>query len=114
VRSRLPLAWHEQRTVLGFAFARSARSSHRLIDTAVDLTPEKLLEHACRLPGTISGSCSALVEPGPSAAIHCTIKLRRTPRLYGDRRGILADPISGTAVLEYGATEILPPVGAIL
>ena len=24
------------------------------------------------------------------------------------------DPISGTAVLEYGATEILPPVGAIL
>jgi hypothetical protein len=39
---------------------------------------------------------------------------RRTPRLYRDRRGILADPISGTAVLEYGATEILPPVGAIL
>src|ERR1700757_260231 len=35
-------------------------------------------------------------------------------RLYWDRRGILADPISGTAVLEYGATEILPPVGAIL
>src|SRR5207253_752116 len=35
-------------------------------------------------------------------------------RLYGDRRGILPDPISGTAVLEYGATEILPPVGAIL
>jgi hypothetical protein len=29
-------------------------------------------------------------------------------------RGILADPIRGTAVLEYGATEILPPVGAIL
>ena len=36
------------------------------------------------------------------------------PRLYWDRRGILADPISGTAVLEYGPTEILPPVGAIL
>src|SRR5438132_4527483 len=36
------------------------------------------------------------------------------PRLHWDRRGILADPISGTAVLEYGATEILPPVGAIL
>src|SRR5437899_11009880 len=36
------------------------------------------------------------------------------PRLYWDRRGILADPISGAAVLEYGATEILPPVGAIL
>ena len=29
------------------------------------------------------------------------------------QRGILADPISGTAVLEYGPTEILPPVGAI-
>jgi hypothetical protein len=29
------------------------------------------------------------------------------------QRGILADPISGTAVLEYGATEILPPVRAI-
>jgi hypothetical protein len=35
-------------------------------------------------------------------------------RHYWDRHGILADPISGAAVLEYGATEILPPVGAIL
>jgi len=35
VRSRLPLAWRDQRTVLGFAFARSSRSSHRLIDAAV-------------------------------------------------------------------------------
>jgi len=26
------------------------------------------------------------------------------------QRGILADPISGTAALEYGPTEILPPV----
>src|SRR5439155_25557154 len=43
-----------------------------------------------------------------------TIKLRRTPRLYWDQRGILADPINGTPVLEYGATEILPLVGAIL
>ena len=34
-------------------------------------------------------------------------------RLRWDRRGILADPISGPAVLEYGPTEILPPVGAI-
>src|SRR5258705_12201643 len=67
--------------------------------------------HACRLPGTISGSCWALVEPGPSAEIHCTIKLRRTPRLYWDRRGILADPISGTAGMENGPTEELPPVG---
>jgi hypothetical protein len=37
---------------------------------------------------------------------------RRRPRLYRNRSGILADPISGTAVLEVGATEILPPVGA--
>src|ERR1700730_12714379 len=29
-----------------------------------------------------------------------------------DRRRILADHISGTAVLEYGPTEILPQVGA--
>ena len=35
----------------------------------------------------ISGSCWALVEPGPGAEIHCTIKLRRTPRLYWGRRG---------------------------
>jgi hypothetical protein len=55
-----------------------------------------------------------LVEPGPSAEIHCTIKLGECPDFNWDRRGILADPISGTAVLEYGATEILPPVGAIL
>src|SRR4029077_5466745 len=64
------------------------------------------------LPGTISGSCWALVEPGPSAAIHRTIKSANAPTLWG--RGLLADPISGHAVLEYGATEILPPVGAIL
>jgi hypothetical protein len=53
-----------------------------------------------QLPGTISGSCWALVEPGPG-----TIKLRRTPRLYWERRGNLADPISGAAVLEYGARQ---------
>jgi hypothetical protein len=35
------------------------------------------------------------------------------PRVRWDRRGILANPISGTAVLEYGPAEILPPVGAI-
>src|SRR5207237_7465371 len=34
-------------------------------------------------------------------------------RLRWVQRGILADPISGAAVLEYGLTEILPPVGAI-
>src|SRR5207237_7143942 len=40
-------------------------------------------------------------------------RARRRPQGYRNRSGILADPISGTAVLEYGATEILPPVGAI-
>src|SRR5215813_10359344 len=34
-------------------------------------------------------------------------------RLRWDQRGILAAHISGTAVLEYGATEILPPVAAV-
>jgi hypothetical protein len=34
-------------------------------------------------------------------------------RLRWDQRGSLADNISGTAVLEYGPTEILPPLGAI-
>jgi hypothetical protein len=40
------------------------------------------------------------------------IKLSERPEFIGGRR-ILADPISGTAVLEYGTTEILPPIGAI-
>jgi hypothetical protein len=31
---------------------------------------------------------------------------------YGRQGGLLADPISGLAVLEYGPTEILPPVSA--
>ena len=36
-----------------------------------DLTAEKLLEHSrCRLPGTISGSCSALLEPDPNLKIY--------------------------------------------
>src|SRR5258708_39248647 len=38
---------------------------------------------------------------------------REKARLHWVQRGIRADPISGTAVLEYGPTEILPPVGAI-
>src|SRR5262249_11623036 len=49
-----------------------------------DLTPEKLLEHS-RLPlaCTSSGSCWALIEPGPSAAIHRTIKLGERPDIIG-------------------------------
>ena len=33
-------------------------------------------------------------------------------QLGRDRRGIFVDHLIGTAVLEYGPTEILPPVGA--
>jgi hypothetical protein len=36
----------------------------------------------------------------------------RKTRLCWDQRGIFADHLSGTAVLEYGPTEISPPVGA--
>src|ERR1700737_3225273 len=43
-----------------------------------------------------------------------TVALASLQRGPGARkRGILAAPISGTAVLEYGPAEILPPVGAI-
>ena len=65
------------------------------------------------MPGTLSGSRSALVEPALSAKNLPHDRARRRPRLYRNRSGILADPLSGTPVLEYGATEILPPVGAI-
>jgi len=67
--------------------------------------------HVCRWPGTISGPCSALLEPDPNSKTDPTLNPVKA-RLCWDRRGILADPISGTAVLEYGPTEILPPVGA--
>jgi hypothetical protein len=67
--------------------------------------------HVCRLPCTISGSRSASLEPDTNSKIYFT--LSPEPRVRWDRRGILANPISGTAVLEYGPAEILPPVGAI-
>ena len=51
---------------------------------------------------------------GPSAEIHRTIKLGEPPDFSGTGVPFSPDAISGTAVLEYGATEILPPVGAIL
>ena len=38
---------------------------------------------------------------------------RKRLRLRWEQRGILADPVSGTAVLEYGPTEILPPVASV-
>ena len=46
-----------------------------------------------------------MVERGPSAEIHRTIKLGDHPD-YWDRHGILADPIGGNAVLEYGDRDI--------
>ena len=54
---------------------------------------------------------SASLEPDTISKIYFT--LSPEPRVHWDRRGILANPISGTAVLEYGPAEILPPVGAI-
>jgi hypothetical protein len=39
-----------------------------------------------------------------------TLSAEKT-QLRRDRRGIFADHLSGTAVLEYDPTEILPPVG---
>src|SRR5271165_7696035 len=68
--------------------------------------------HVCRLPGTISGPCSALLEPDTNSKDLPHGQARRRLRLRWDQRGILADPVSGIAVLEYGPTEILPPVGA--
>jgi hypothetical protein len=55
-----------------------------------------------------------LIEPGPSAAIHRTIKPGDRPDFIGTGVAFAPNPISGAAVLEYGATEILPLVGAIL
>jgi hypothetical protein len=52
-----------------------------------------------------------LLEPDPNSKIYRTLSAPKA-RLRWDRRGILADHISGTAVLKYGPTEILPPVGA--
>src|SRR6516162_10287653 len=54
--------------------------------------------HVCRSPGTISGPRSVLPEPDPNSK----------PPLS------LGCPHTGGAVLEYGPTEILPPVGPML
>ena len=76
-----------------------------------DLTAEKLLDtHVCRLPGTTSGPCSALLEPDPNSKT--THAKARKLLICSDRRGIAADRINLTAVLEYGPAETLPPVGA--
>jgi hypothetical protein len=53
-----------------------------------------------------------LVEPDPNLKIYRTLSPEKA-RLRWDQRGILADHINGTAVPEYGPTEILQPVGAI-
>ena len=43
--------------------------------------------HVCRLPGSISGSCSASLEPNPDSKIYRTLS---SARLRWDRRGNLA------------------------
>jgi hypothetical protein len=54
------------------------------------------------------------LSPVKGAQIHRTIKLGERPDFIGTGVAFSLTPISGTAVLEYGATEILPPIGAIL
>jgi len=46
-----------------------------------------LSTHVCRLPGSISGSCSASLEPNPDSKIYRTLS---SARLRWDRRGNLA------------------------
>src|ERR1700738_1752420 len=67
--SRLPLAWHDQRIVLGFA------------------------------------------EPDPNSKIYCAFSPAKAG-LRSDQRAPSSAPFKGNAVLEYGPTEILPPIGA--
>src|SRR6202040_2593393 len=45
-----------------------------------------LSTHVCRLPGSISGSCSASLEPNPDSKIYRTLS---SARLRWDRRGNL-------------------------
>jgi hypothetical protein len=54
-----------------------------------------------------------LLEPDPNSKIERTIKPGEGSDFVGTIRGIPTDPVSGTAVLEYGPTEILPPVAAV-
>ena len=92
--------------------ARSAdRARLWLSPIRIQRQRSSLSTRVCRLPGT-SKSCSALVEPDTNSKIYRTFSPEKA-RLCWDQRGILVDAISGTAVLEYGPTEILPPVGAI-
>jgi hypothetical protein len=53
-----------------------------------------------------------LLEPDPNSKIYRTLNPEKA-RLRWDQLGILAAHISGTPVLEYGPTEILPPVAAV-
>jgi hypothetical protein len=62
------------------------------------------------LPGTISGSCSASLEPNPDSKIYRTLS---SARLSLGPAWQSRHHISLTAVLEFGPTEILPPIGAI-
>jgi len=51
------------------------------------------------------------LSPIRNAKIYRTIKPEKA-QLRWDQRGIFAVHVCGAAVLEYGPTEILPPVGA--
>ena len=69
--------------------------------------------HVCRLAGTRSGPCSALLESLRSTSSPISPRPEATrPRLRASA-GTVANHIGGIAVLEYGRVEIFPPVGAI-
>jgi hypothetical protein len=58
----------------------------------------------------ISGPRSALLEPEPNSKIRRLFPGNNPSSLGGPVSAIVADHINGIAVLEYGSTEILPPV----
>ena len=50
-------------------------------------------------------------EPDPSSKIYCAFSPAKAG-LRSDQRAPSSAPFKGNAVLEYGPTEILPPIGA--
>jgi hypothetical protein len=50
-------------------------------------------------------------EPDPNSKIYCAFSPAKAG-LRSDQRAPSSAPFKGNAVLEYGPTEILPPIGA--
>src|SRR5712671_6645257 len=62
----------------------------------------------------ISAPRWALLEREPNSKIRRRFPGNNPSSLGGPGSAIVAGHISGIAVLEYGSTEILPPIGAML